>query len=534
MSSPDNLYTLISSLSKAEKAYFKKFASRHVLGEQNKYVILFDEISRSRNGYDEKAIRKKFGNEKFVKNYPVMKNYLYELIMKSLNSNYSDSGSENEVKNKVRNIEILYKKGLFTICAKLLKSSIKRAYRNDNFPVILDLLRWKRNLINEGVFKENAFFELEKAYKEETEVINKIRNLNEYRVLSYRARSIVTGTNPYHKGKDAIDELINILHDQLLVSETQALSYSAIITYYHILALIHESLANNMEALDFKKRLIEVMEKNPQKLEENISNYVISLFNLLSPCLLLKKYDDLADYIKKLKSIEKTYPGRISEGDRLLIFTGSSIFELRMHINTGRFSNSEKNIKEIETGLSEFSDKIIKDDILHCYYMLGYANFGAGKIEEALKWINRILNDKEINHNSRLFVKTGIINLIIHYELGNYELLDSLIKSTYRYLRKSSISGRNENIVIEFLRRLTDITSQSQIIGLFAETLDKLKSSAQKRPDNNSKSETLIRPEVKNSFTDSAEFDLESWLESKISGKSFEDIINVKQQGIKK
>src|SRR6266508_3161575 len=88
----DALYRLIKSLSKTEKAYFKKYASRHVLGRQNKYTALFNTIAGSLNGYDEKEIKKKFYNEKFVKNFPVMKNYLSEMILKSLNSYYSNSG----------------------------------------------------------------------------------------------------------------------------------------------------------------------------------------------------------------------------------------------------------------------------------------------------------------------------------------------------------------------------------------------------------------------------------------------------------
>ena len=76
MRESQNLYNLIKTLTKAEKAYFKKYSSRHVIGKQNKYTILFDAISGSNNHYNEEEIKKKLGDEKFVEYFPVMKNIL--------------------------------------------------------------------------------------------------------------------------------------------------------------------------------------------------------------------------------------------------------------------------------------------------------------------------------------------------------------------------------------------------------------------------------------------------------------------------
>ena len=41
---PNNLFTLIKSLTKSEKRYFAIFSKRHILGSQNKYVLLFDAL----------------------------------------------------------------------------------------------------------------------------------------------------------------------------------------------------------------------------------------------------------------------------------------------------------------------------------------------------------------------------------------------------------------------------------------------------------------------------------------------------------
>ena len=44
MKATNELFDLIKSLSPSEKRAFKIFASRHVLGEENSYVLLFEAI----------------------------------------------------------------------------------------------------------------------------------------------------------------------------------------------------------------------------------------------------------------------------------------------------------------------------------------------------------------------------------------------------------------------------------------------------------------------------------------------------------
>ena len=42
----ESVHELIKSLTKSEKRYFKLMSSRHTIGEENNYVILFDAIEK--------------------------------------------------------------------------------------------------------------------------------------------------------------------------------------------------------------------------------------------------------------------------------------------------------------------------------------------------------------------------------------------------------------------------------------------------------------------------------------------------------
>jgi len=120
MSASNDLFRLIKSLSPSEKRFFKIYSSRHVIGEENNYVKLFDIIDKQKQ-YDEAEIRKHFNNNPFVKYLSKSKAYLHQLILKSLTSYYSQITIDAKLKEQLRQVEILYHKALYDQCIKLLR-----------------------------------------------------------------------------------------------------------------------------------------------------------------------------------------------------------------------------------------------------------------------------------------------------------------------------------------------------------------------------------------------------------------------------
>jgi hypothetical protein len=112
MIASDELHKLIKSLTQSEKRFFKIYASRHVIGEGNNYVKLFDAISDQKN-YNEKIIKEKFAKESFMDRYAAVKNYLHQLILKSMRNFHSASTIDIELKEMLIDIDFLYQKGLY-------------------------------------------------------------------------------------------------------------------------------------------------------------------------------------------------------------------------------------------------------------------------------------------------------------------------------------------------------------------------------------------------------------------------------------
>ena len=65
------LYDLIHSMTMSEKRYFKIYSSKHVIGETNDYIQLFNAIS-TQTVFNDGELK----NNTFVKNLSAEKNYL--------------------------------------------------------------------------------------------------------------------------------------------------------------------------------------------------------------------------------------------------------------------------------------------------------------------------------------------------------------------------------------------------------------------------------------------------------------------------
>jgi hypothetical protein len=83
--------------------------------------------------------------------------------------------------------------------------------------------------------------------------------------------------------------------------------------------------------------------------------------------------------------------------------------------------------------------------------------FGSGNNEKAIEYLNKIINWK-VDLRTDLQCYARLLHLIAHFELGNYDLLEYLIKSVYRFMGKmENLSGVEEEM-FSFLRNALQLS----------------------------------------------------------------------------
>ena len=128
----------------------------------------------------------------------------------------------------------------------------------------------------------------------------------------------------------------------------------------------------------------------------------------------------------------------------------------------------------------------------------------------AFIYLNRIINQKG-DLRTDLQCYSRLLNLIAHYELGNFDLLEYLIKSVYRYMAKMENLSKVEEEMFVFLRHSFQVGARA-LKPEFEKLLVKLK----KYEGNALESRAFVY------------LDVISWLESKISGVNVQDVIRDK------
>ena len=131
MRSSDFLFRLIKSLSKGDRRNLKLFG-RLQEGDK-KYLQLFDAID-AQEEYDEDMLLEQFKGERFVNQFSVAKNYLYNYILKTLHVFHHDPHWD--LSTLMHQAEILMSKNLFEQSQKVVRKARHMAERQERFQEI--------------------------------------------------------------------------------------------------------------------------------------------------------------------------------------------------------------------------------------------------------------------------------------------------------------------------------------------------------------------------------------------------------------
>ena len=148
--------------------------------------------------------------------------------------------------------------------------------------------------------------------------------------------------------------------------------------------------------------------------------------------------------------------------------------------------------------------------VLVFYYKIASLYFGTANYSKAIDYLNKILNWK-LDLRNDLQAYARLLHLIAHYELGNEDILEHLIKSVYRFMAKMENLSTIEVEIFKFIRNSFHLNAK-QSKPAFADLLSKLKG-LEKNPLEMRALSYL---------------DIISWLESKVEDKSVDKVIREK------
>ncbi len=502
---PSNkLYRLIHSLSGPEKRYFKVAAGGQ-MGKDNKYLLLFDAIEQQPEFDDEALKLRIYGTAEIQsRKYSELKAYLYEMLLKSLQSYDEKTSVAYRLKHHLLSVRVLFRRSLFQDCQEQLQKARKLAEKYEQFQALLEILEWEKQIAYTRSDIDFLDRELQRIETEEQRLQQQLQTIAAYRNTFFRLLVRIR-KGPSRNG-EAAGELHKIIDTPLLKEPELADSHQARILYYRTLTVFQYAQGNIQLFYEYSKELIKLMEHKPHYLKEDASEYISAISNLIVACGRLGKYDELKRMLEKLRKVRP-----LNQDDELKIHRQFYQNKFSLCITTGDFKEGYHALNAHLKEVQQFDQALFRRSSFYHFYF--YISFGAGAYDDALQYLNEWLDLNSTVERQYLQSAARILNLIVHFELGNYELLESLIRSTYRFLKKRGQLQEVERLTIAFIRQAVEAPSKRELREAYASLKAEFEDLSQ-------------QPQTKAFFTQV--FDILAWVESKIEQKPFAEVIKAR------
>lgn len=434
MTKKGNLYYLIQALTKSEKRYFKIFCFSEKVNKN--YLQLFEAYEKM-EVLDEAIIKKKFAK---IKQLHVTKNYLNNLILASLRSYHAKISKDAELKDTLRNIEILFKKELLDQCFYEIQKAEKLAKDYELMTGLVEVLNWKRRwqLTRHGLQRDN----LTDIIHSEKQTLQKLNRLNEYWLLMSEIFNF------------SADKEGHFLQNEAIQAANEHGSLSAKILYQHLLYSYYTINNQPQKGRDYIIELIDFLEQYPSQIKNDPSPYITALNNLIGFYLHQKNYDAIFPLLEKVKQVPQKYKPNVANFNIKLQLRSLNI-ELEIYRDLRTWQKGITLIKGIEFFLDQYQ-KIVSDIyLLLFWYQFAYIYFMAGDFDNALKWVNEIIHRKFTVERKDLESYARLLNLMIHFELGNVMVLKYAVENTRRWMRKQQNIAPFERVLLRFFAKIS-------------------------------------------------------------------------------
>ena len=419
----DDIFQLIHSMTAAEKRYFKI----HFSSEKSLITELFN-LLNSMKTYNEEEVKKHFKKSKLSKNLKVYKIMLFELLLKSLSSFRYKKSFNSLIRQNLEEVEILAEKKLYYQSIKKLQKAKQLCYDHEEFDQLITII----NL--EYEFKD--FYEIPTSSSESLSLLDEAIHMNmvvseifELKKLNHELKSDARKLTLKKVSNNKIKSIESSFKKNIKTKEFLKKEYYSAAG----LAYIYHSNKDLKKELQFRKTVISFFQINPYFIESNPHKYWTSYFNLADCYFRNNEYDNFNKTIQHLKSFTKKHPSFIRKN--ILI----SVLKLNYH-------RKQKNFATIVNEL--------EPDILNLIKLYGIGEERSiiySSISLMLTYLSLENHSKVQFYLRRLFkspIENGIlnyffeiVNMISHYETGDFDILQNLLVSKKRKIKRNSSYG---------------------------------------------------------------------------------------------
>jgi len=458
--------------------------------------------------YDEKKIAKKFPELKgsLLSNH---KANLYEQLLKSLRLLHHKSPTV-RIKELISFSDVLLQKGLYKQSLNQLHKAKQLATIHHANILHLEILVLEKGIESRYITRSHQKRALE-LIDESKQLRNKIKNEGLWSDLALNMYDYYLKLG-HIKNESDFNKISIVFNENIPQDKVSQLSFYGNIYKLQSYVWFNYIIQNFTSCYKYALSWVEGFEQYPEMKLNDPVLYMKGIHNCLSALFYCDEGHRFKTQLGVLENFIQDNSSSFNENQSILAFIYLETAKLNFFFLKGEFTSGSKYTVDLEKRINQNETQIDVHRILIFHYKIACLKFGCDDYKGSIKHLNYIINHPSLSLREDIQSFARILNLIAHYELGNDDLIEYQIKTTYKFLLKLEEMQKVQKVVFNFLKKSVHMNRnelQPNFVNLKRDLEVILEDKYERRP-------TLY-------------LDIISWLESKISGESVEKIIQRKK-----
>lgn len=457
ISKSNDVFTLIKSLTSAEKRHFSLHVKKSIENDSLLFVDLF-QILEKQKSFDEKATLKELGNISKAQ-FSNLKRHLYSQIISSLRIVHKEKRANFKVREYIDFAYILYGKGLYLQALKILKKARLIARKHHLVYMQLTIIEFEkkiesRHITRSGSNKALSLISESRDIQQNANHLVKLSNLK----LTMHAKYLENG---HVKTKVEAEKIKSFYQNQLIDIDLNALGLHEEIHYIQSKVWYNYILMDFASCMTYAKEWVSLLDQNPVIIEKDKDLYMRGIHYILTTAMHIRDYNTHSIYLEIIESFRKKSYGTFNTNSQIISFLYVHTGRLDNIILTGNFHNADSIIPKTLARIKKYSYKLDDHRIMVLYFKFAWVYLGNNNPSKAVLYLNKIINNQLKNLREDLQDYARILRLVCHYEMGNLDILDYLLRSYTQYINKKETVSKFSLLIMKLFDELKSIRSNA-------------------------------------------------------------------------
>lgn len=460
----DFLWQLISSLSSAEKTYFRRNFVPTRIGTEKIFLKLFDAIAAQKK-YDEPAILKKFSPSLNKKNIAFQKHYLQKQICDAIILYDSKNTIDQKLYNQILLIRVYRKKGLLDEAHKVWKKAIAKARASEIYP-ILNLLKTEFEKMILSSNADTHFDDLHSIFKGHIITYSEYTGMITLRDI-YTEVLLLKRKAHFDLDEDLlkrIGELLKIVESEKTGTNAQSFWFRH---YYRLSKATLLYLMNDIEgAVPLLDQSLTDWKKNTRFIIKDGEFFIELLYMINYAGILHGSYQFVIDTFNDPITELITDPVQRANFEAIKFLALNKIYNKR-----AQYAEVKKLIQFMKTRYRQWEPLLNADMNRTVNFSLGIASLVLEQYNDALYFVKRGNNYFKDGTREEHTAIAHILLMLITYNIDNVRLFEAEYRSTYTYFHKRKKKHPFETALVQCLQRSFYMTDKKMKIAEYEKAL---------------------------------------------------------------